>query len=147
MAEILEKGSSPQLGGGDVNGHGYGPQSSLFPRLDLAAGFAQDPLTDWNNEITLFSDGHELRRKNESSIWMPPTNERLRASDNAGFKIHFGLIVQYKFLSLQGTVQVFFDKPPLEGLSVHFLLEELVLVASEGLRMVHGGVCTLDQSL
>jgi hypothetical protein len=47
------------------------------------------------------------------------------AANRAAVKIYFRLVVQHKFLPFQRAAQADFDGLPLDGLSIHVLLENL----------------------
>ena len=76
---------------------GIGGRAGVLPGLRLPAGFVDDPAADRPDQAAVFGNRHELRRAHQSSIGMPPADERLGAGDDAGPQVHLGLVEQLEF--------------------------------------------------
>jgi hypothetical protein len=76
-----------------------------------------------------------------------PAYQRLDSGDRPGRKVDLGLVMQYKFVPLEGAAQAAFEELPLDGTHVHVLGEELVVVAPLILCVVHRRIRTPDQGV
>src|SRR4029077_19008248 len=111
------------------------------------ACFVQDPPADRHNQATVFGDGHEHRRRDESTSRMATAYERLDSDNLSGLEIDLRLVVQHELPSFECAAQAAFEEMPLEGTDVHVLGEELVVVPPFVLCVVHRRVRALDQGL
>src|SRR2546425_7296842 len=75
-AHVSEKVRVPQLDGGDIDGDGHGP-AGVDPGPRLPARFAQNPSADLQNEARVFGDRYEVCGQDESSLGIPPPDQRL----------------------------------------------------------------------
>ena len=60
------------------------------------AGGLKDPLTNWNDQPPLLSQGDEVSRKNHATLRMPPPDQRLGARDAITAQIKLRLQVNFK---------------------------------------------------
>src|ERR1700674_5235741 len=90
----------------DVDRHLIELQASVDPGSRLSARLAKHPLADWHDKSAIFCDGDELVREDQSTLRMPPADERLGAGYRAGLEIDLRLIVEHEFVPFQGAAQV-----------------------------------------
>src|SRR5712691_19374 len=72
-ANLFEESLGTEFGGRHIDGNPLERQARVLPFARLFAGFAQYPSTDGENQTTIFGDGHELGRRDQSSIRVLPT--------------------------------------------------------------------------
>ena len=77
---------------------------------------------------------------------MVPAYKCLDASNLSGFKVYLWLVMQLKLVSFQCTPQTGLQSLTPDGLDVHVLLEEAVIVAPMFLGVIHGVVRILAAS-
>ena len=112
-----------------------------------AAGFAQHPFADLEDQAALLGDLDELARRHQAALGMLPAHQRLVADHFAALRLDDALVVQPQLALADGAAQIGLEREAPRGRLVHLLGEELVVGAPELLRVVHGGVGVADQRL
>src|SRR5580658_1402016 len=144
-ANLREKSLSAEFGSRNIDRNPIERQARFLPSARLSACFTQHPTANREYQATIFCDGHELGRRQESSIRVPPAYQCLHPSDFTGVQIYLRLIVQHELFSLEGSAQAAFQSLPLDCLQIHIRLEELEIVATVFLGVIHRCVRILDQ--
>ena len=97
-----------ELDRGKVYGHRNGLKSRYLPLPILPARSTKHPFTYRNDQAAVFRYVDEPSRRDQSHIRVLPAYQGFRADDLPGLYIHLRLIMQYKFLTLNGPAQVVF---------------------------------------
>src|SRR4051812_40511775 len=71
----------------------------------VARGF-EDPGAHLDDVTRLLGDSDEVRRADQPTLWVPPSDQRLRAADAAVRKTHDRLIPEFELLTVQGVMQI-----------------------------------------
>src|SRR5580700_6234077 len=78
---------------------------------------------------------------------MTPADQGFDSGDRTGAEIHFRLIVHRQFAERQRVAKFLLDGLALDSDGVHLRVEELKVVASAGLGVIHGCVGVFDHGL
>src|SRR5215212_1650321 len=111
----------------------------LRPGRRLAAGLAQDPFAEGDDQPTFLRYWNEFRRRDHSACWVIPAHQRLETDDLA-LHARLRLISKRQFTPLHCEAQVMLQGPALAQLAVHIRFEKLHVSAPGGLRAVERGV-------
>ena len=115
-----------QLAGRDVHRH---PQAVGDPRVapgsELAAGGADDPVADRDNQPGLLGRGNEGIGRDQTPLGMEPANERLDRDDTPGLEVDLGLIVEAQLIPAQRQLKLLLDREEVERARVHQGVEQL----------------------
>src|SRR5882757_4953597 len=117
----------------------------MWPRCRLAAGLAQDPFSDRNDEAALFGRRNERAWRNETAARMMPSDQGLEADDTTADQ-GLRLVMQSKLLEIYRSPQLTLESAPVARTLVHLGGEEPHGAGAFGLRATHGGICIPDQS-
>ena len=145
--QSVDKALAPELHGGNIDRHGHRGQAGVEPGADLPAGLAQHPLADRHDEAALLRDRNELRRQNKPERRVIPADQNLAAGHGPADEVDLRLVMQHELVLLHGAAQVVFDHHALDGAGIHVALEELVIVASQFLGVVHRRIGVLHHRL
>ena len=78
----------------------------LFPRFHLLSGRSEYPFADIDADGFVFNQGEECRRRQQAAARVIPANQGLSSDYRASAHIHFGLVVQGKFIVFQRVLDV-----------------------------------------
>ena len=109
------------------------------PARRLAAGLAQRPFAERNNEAALLGDRDKGRRRHHAPGRAVPAGQRLEADDFAG-DVKLRLVVQQQFAMRDCMPQVELQIVPLLQQRAHFRLEEHQRCLSRRFRLIERGV-------
>ncbi len=115
------------------------------PARRFAAGFAQCPRADVDDQSRVLGNGDESVRSDEAALGMPPAQQRLRAAHLHPIEIDERLVVYLQLVACQRLAQVPLQLAALVRPGVHFRLEELVGAAPCILGGVQRHLCLADQ--
>src|SRR4051812_655256 len=90
-----------------------------LPSERLAAGLAQHPKAERNDEASVFGDGYEIARREKTFLRMLPAYERLEAGQRLVGQCNDRLIVQDELTAEQPLSHIVFYVQPRFGEGVH----------------------------
>ena len=146
-AHALDKILVAQLRRRDIHRNAHRWKARVLPRAILPAGCAQYPATHCEDEPAFLRDRDELLRNEQTSMRMAPANEGFDARGRAAPQIHDRLVVQRKFVALERESQSVFDGLTFERADIHVFAEELEIVSTAFLCVVHRKISVLQQRL
>ena len=112
-----------------------------------AAGFAQHPFADLQDEARLLRHLDEFRRADQTAMRVVPAHQGLVRHDLAALRLDDRLVVHAQLVAAERAPQVALERQAPRRRQVHLLGEELVVGAAHLLRVVHGRVGVADQRL
>ena len=121
-----------------------GDLQRLRPARRLAAGLAEHPFADLHDEPAFLGDRNEGCGRNHAALRMVPAHQRLEP-DHLAVDLRQRLIVQTKFVALDGRAQFVLNGAPLAQPVVHFDFEEARRAAAGGLGAVERGIGIVEQ--
>jgi hypothetical protein len=80
-----------------------------------AAGFAQHPASDRNDQAAFLGNRNETLRQHQAPFRMLPAQQRFDAGDALAFKVDLGLVMQRELAAFERPPQITFDQLPLHG--------------------------------
>ena len=110
------------------------------PALHLAAGLAQDPLADLDDQAGLLGAADELAGHDEAAGRVVPAQQRLEAGDPLALEVDHRLVVDLELAALDRPPEVALEGHLGDGLGVHVGVEQLVAALAAALGAVHRGV-------
>ena len=131
----------------DIGGHRYRRQTSLFPRLHLAAGLAKHPLVHRADQSRINRRIQEDPGRHEAAFRMFPSHQRFSAQYFSGMDVEFGLIVDDEFLAFQRAPEIAFEVQPFGGGGIEARRIELAVVSALLLGVVHRRVGIFQEGL
>lgn len=148
-ADILNETRMSELFAGDIdrNGEARKGGKSSVPGMELAAGVAENPVTERDDESRVFGDIDELVGRNETEAGRLPADERFKAGDAAGGQIKDGLVQETEGVLAEGGTQFLFELEALLGALMQEFVEDFTTGAAEVLGAAHGDVGVLQQGL
>ncbi len=144
LAHLLGQIPLAELAGRQVDRHAQLRQPGPAPGHRLPAGLVHGPGADGGDQPGLLGQGNKVAGGDHPPVRMVPAQQRLAADDATADEIDLRLVVQAKFLTLQGVAQAVFQFEGRQHLLVH-----LGGVKGKGaavpLRLVHGAVGVAHQ--
>ncbi len=113
--------------------------------MGSAAGFAQHPAAQRNNDVTLFGQRNEGVRPQQPLLRMLPAQQSLDRDDAQVAEAVARLVVQLELLVAQGPPHVVLQLAAVLDLLVHFGSEITPGVLAIGLGLVQGDIGAADQ--
>ena len=113
--------------------------------MGSAAGFAQHPAAQRDNDVTLFGQGDEGVRPQQPFLRMLPAQQGLDCDDAQVAEAVARLVVQLEFLVAQGSPHVVLQLAAVLDLLVHFGSEIAPGALAVGLGLVQGDIGAADQ--
>ncbi len=121
------------------------PEPALLPRRRLPARLAQHPLADHQDQPGLLGQRDEAARRHQPVPATRPAQQRLRAHDPPGGKLHLRLVVQQQLAARHAVAQVGLRLHRVARPGAHLLGEEAPGVAPRRLGAVHREVGVAQQ--
>src|SRR5207253_6044235 len=117
-----------ELPRGEVYAHyqGWAAASSTLPQSRLDVGFAQHPLSYWDDQARFFGNGDKLRWRDQPALRVLPADQRLEPNYLAGVEPHLRLVIKLKLSMLNSQAQVGLHLQAFPGASVHGIVEDHV---------------------
>src|SRR5438876_9891655 len=97
--------------------------SGELPGANLTACLAEEPVADRHDQTTLFGDWQKRQRSKQTTLWMPPANERLNLDDAAVGQFHNWLIIDLKLLLRACLSQFGLELETIHSAGVHLGIE------------------------
>ena len=88
----------PELSRRQIDRHGQALMSQFLPLHQLITGGTQDPAANGEDQAGGFCDGDDFIGPYDPANRMAPAQQGLETQYLPGFKGHFGLIVDFKFV-------------------------------------------------
>ncbi len=133
--EVLQQAAVPELPVRDVDAD---PQvigcAGKFPHGNLTARLAQNPPTHRHDESGLLGNRQELRRREQPTRRVLPTNECLERESAAGTDRDDRLVVQAQLAAIDRLPKLGLDAQSADGVGVHARVERGVGALLVGLR-------------
>ena len=118
------------------------------PRRGLAAGLAEHPLADLDDQPALLGDRDEAGGGDRAELRVLPAQQRLDAEHPRGVGEHdLGLVGERELPGGERVAQLGLELEPLDGARAHRAVEELQLRLAVLLGLVHRGVGVAQQLL
>ena len=114
------------------------------PRRSLAAGLAQDPFADRNDQAALLGERNECPGGHHAARRIAPANERLK-SDEVAVDGRLRLKMKREFIVCEGRAQFVLKRPFFAQPHIHFDVEEPRPAAAFGLGAIERRVGVGDQ--
>ena len=105
--------------------------------MRLAAGLAENPSADGDDQAGLFREGDEVERWDRSARRVHPAKECLDAVVLALIEANDGLEVDLELVQLQRALQLRLEFETLDYALVHGRLEDAITALAVTLRHVH----------
>ncbi len=116
-----------------------------LPALVVAHDPLQHPLADFLDQVRLFRERDELRRRDVAVPRQAPADQRLAADHAPVAQVHLGLVQDHELVALDRAPQLGLQHQPLDRRGAHLRREEAVAVAAVLLGVVHRRVRVADQ--
>ena len=94
-----------KLDGGQVHRHDHRLHSPLDPSGQLLDGGSNHPLTNWQDQATVFSDGNELGGGHLAQLGMVPAQKRLDPHNVSGRQRYLRLKAQRQLVVQERAAQ------------------------------------------
>ena len=94
--------------GGNIHADGESRQAQSIPVADLAAGLAQYPFADIDDQPGFFGHRDEFQWRNRAAVVIP-AYQGFTAYQLIGGELDLRLVFQIQLLMLQGMAQTVFD--------------------------------------
>ena len=117
------------------------------PARELAAGLAQHPAPERDDQPALLGDGHERARQHDALAGVAPAHERLDGHDAALVEVDERLVVELELVALERVAQVVLEREALDHAAADVLVEELVARAAQVLGALHRHVGVAHERL
>ena len=124
--DTLVEGAAVELDRGHVDGD----TDMLGPAGRASAGFADHPGADRDDQAGVLGHGHEVCRRNQTELGMPPAQQCLERADAVLLEVEQRLVDQLELASLQCQAQIRLQLTSLLGAFVEAFLEEGVSAAA-----------------
>ena len=120
-------------------------QSLRLPVKIVAAGLADHPLADRNNQTRLFGNRDKISRVENALCGMLPTDQGFHCGNFSAERIDLGLVINHKLVALERLAKsgFHFDTLLVAFLQVRFI--DLKTVPALGFGTIHGRIGFLEQ--
>ena len=150
VADGVADGADEALGrlevpGREVHTDPHRRQPAVEPGGRLAAGFAEHPRVDLDDEARLLGQRHELDRCQQAEGRVLPPHERLDAHDAAGTQVDLRLVADPQLVATHRLVQLALTGQALVGELVHPVGVDLVGAGAVALGPVQRAVGVAQQ--
>ncbi len=142
---LVAKASVAQLARGDVDHHAERRDAFVDPALALAAGLAERPGADRQEEAGGVGERQERFGREHAVARMAPAQERLGTDHLARGDVDARLVDEEQLVPREAVAQLFHHRRGRGRVLVQHGGEELVAVAAELLRAVHRQVGEAQQ--
>ena len=106
---MVDESDAAELARGEVDADAdfLHPGAIALPFLELAAGLAESPVSDRENETVSFGLGYEFHGGDEAAGGMLPANESFESYDAACDDVHFRLVEEDEMFLVESGAEVF----------------------------------------
>ena len=131
--ELVGQRGLGELAAGEVDGQaGEVDRGVGGPARELAAGLAQHPAPERDDQPALLGDGDERAREHDALARVAPAHERLDGDDAALVEVDERLVVELELVALERAAQVVLELEALDHAAADRGVEELVARAARG---------------
>ena len=128
-----------------VDGNRHQRELLLAPTRHVRPDMPPHELAYRIDQPGFLGDGQESCRWNEAFLRILPANERLECHDPLRFDVENRLVVHVELSELERRPQARFQVHPLVEFAIHDGAENLEVVATAVLGLIHGGVGVTQQ--
>ena len=122
-------------------------ETAVVPGLGLHACRAQHPESYRRHHACVLRKGNEIGRRNQTQLGVLPSQQRLEPGNLQAAQIDDRLVVDHQLIVEQRAPQAVLEGDPQQSLGIYNGVEELVVVSSFSLCLIHGRVGILDERL
>ena len=115
--------------GRQIDGNWNRRHALLLPADVLAAGFLHYPISQRDDQATLFRNPNKVERPDQAARRMLPADQGLSASDVSASQVHLRLVIQHKLVFFQGAAQIALDQQHVQCALIHARCMESVAFA------------------
>ena len=109
----------------------------MLPGVHLAAGLADHPEVERDDQAGLLGGGDELRRRDQPALGVLPADQRLEARDPTGIELDDRLVGDPELVALDRAAKVGLQPEATKDAGVHRLVKHHVMRFAQGLGPVH----------
>ena len=146
--ELVGQRGLRELAAGEVDGQaGKVDRGVGGPARELAAGLAQHPAPERDDQPALLGDGDERAGEHDALARVAPAHERLDPDDPALVEVDERLVVELELVALERVAEVVLELEALGHAPADGGVEELVARAAVVLGALHRGVGVAHERL